>query len=246
MSNSKSNAGSSAGNTAKGSGIKRPTTGKSTTTSTKGVLAETGVVRAKGVLEQLMKDREEYLAYVPRGVTPQFTADRRVRRSAPAVYRPNAYLFISGYRGDDGRRPFLGRIRWQSPDVQITHASNPLTPLTVLKAGQSYRIRCTVRNQGDRIVPSAKVEIWLGNQGAGRTTSLARHLTAGQVPTVWVNPAGTAVAEFTYTVTAQDVGQKSLLVRVFSFAPKEIPVDLVNLDPMADRHIAEFQVTINP
>lgn len=209
---------------------------------------------ARSLLTKLASARDEYRTYIRKELLPLYTADRRLPRIPPKEYNESSFLFIRGFPGDRGTRPFLGRILWRSPDILIEPLAPPapttstLTPITnVLKVGTDYRVRVTVRNAGDRIIPSAKVELWLSAPGAGRNTNLARHLTANAIPSIWVDPLGTATLEYLFAPRAEDVGKRSLLARVFAFSPLDLPVHNHELDPMQDRHVAELiDLTVVP
>jgi hypothetical protein len=110
-----------------------------------------------------------------------------------------------------------------------------------LDAGKTYQFSCNVRNRGDLIVPSAKVEFFLVTPSLGFDTRFAVKMgvTAG-----WVNPYSTTKVGINYTIPSDSSGHKCLFARVFSFSPLDLPVDDYQLSPPLDRHVGQLNLNI--
>jgi hypothetical protein len=68
-------------------------------------------------------------------------------------------LYIRSYNGDTGNRPLPPINFWNTPDISFTPLTGT-TPLVTneLQAGETYQVRCLLRNRGDVTVPYPKVE----------------------------------------------------------------------------------------
>ena len=130
------------------------------------------------------------------------------------------------------RRPLPCPVFWLSPDLRIAPLSNLGAPTTELQAGDAYRLTATVRNRGDLMVPSAKVEFWLVNPSLGFDTRFATKLgvAAGRV-----HAYGASEVSLDYVVPPRLWGHHCLFARVFSFSPLDLPIDDFALDPRIDR-----------
>lgn len=165
-------------------------------------------------------------------------------RHPPEDFRNSSFLYIRSFDGDIGERPFADVVYWHSPDLLLTPLTGIGAYTTQINAGETYEIRCTLRNRGDLAVPSAKVELYLTDPTLGFDTRYATNLTLGNVPTAWVPSGGSAVATFAFTVPSTEAGHKCLFARVFSFSPLEMPLDNFALDPRFDRHVAQQNLNI--
>ena len=169
---------------------------------------------------------------------------RRRERKPPEEFHDSSFLYMRSYDADVGVRPFSGIVHWRSPDITLSPLTSPGAYTTSLVAGDSYLIRCWLRNRGDLAVPSAKVELFLTDPTLGFDTRFATNLTLGNVPSTWVGSGANAAAEFAYTVPPTESGHKCLFARTFSFSPLELPIDDHQLDPRIDRRIAQQNLNI--
>jgi len=169
---------------------------------------------------------------------------RRRDRKPPGTFQDSSFLYIRSYDADQGVRPFSGGVFWTSPDVLLRPITSTSAYTTTLNAGDTYAIRCTLRNRGDIGVPSAKVELFLTDPTLGFDTRFAANLTLGRVPSAWVGSNESADVEFAYTVPATESGHKCLFARAFSFSPLDLPIDDFQLDPRLDRHVAQQNLNI--
>jgi hypothetical protein len=208
------------------------------TKSTKGYQAGLETIR------ELQKLRGAYDEYIENEVIPLFRQDDQIERRPPRRFKESSYLYVRSFDGDNGSRPFANQVFWLSPDIQVSPITNLAAYTRTLNAGETYNLRCHIRNRGDRVVPSAKVEFWLTDPALGFDTRFAQHLSLGRVPSAWVNPNTSGVVDFTYPVPPTEAGHKCLFARVFSFSPLELPVDNTRLDPRIDRRIAQLNLNI--
>lgn len=198
---------------------------------------------ANSFLRDLRKRREGYRDFVQERVVPEFRREGQDRRP-PREFVDSAFLFIRSDAADQGVRPRVTPWFWLSPDIKVSPLSTPGAYTETLTTGITYDLACTVRNRGDLVVPSAKVEFWLTDPTLGFDTRFARPLTLGRVPTVWVNPTAAVTAHAPYTVLPDDAGHKCLIARTFSFSPADLPAHDTWLDPTMDRHIAQLNLNI--
>lgn len=208
------------------------------TKSTKGYQAGLETIR------ELQKLRGAYDDYIENEVIPLFRQDDQLERRPPRRFKESSFLYVRSFDGDNGSRPFANQVFWLSPDIQVSPITNLAAYTRTLNAGESYNLRCHIRNRGDRVVPSAKVEFWLTDPTLGFDTRFAQHLSLGRVPSAWVNPNNTGVVDFIYPVPPTEAGHKCLFARVFSFSPLDVPVENTRLDPRIDRHIAQLNLNI--
>ena len=197
------------------------------------------IEKAKQYVRELNERTEAYQQYARQNIPPLFQESRQRRRKPPREFKDSSFLYIRSYDGDNGVRPFSNIVFWHSPDIRIS----PLTDLTAytqtLEAGKTYNINCVVRNRGDLIVPSAKVEFFLVNPTLGFDTRFAKKLgVVGE----WVNSMSTSEVNLRYTVPPDESGHKCLFARVFSFSPLDIPLDDYQLSPPLDRHVAQLNL----
>jgi hypothetical protein len=169
---------------------------------------------------------------------------KRRDRKPPAEFHDSSFLYMRSYDGDVGVRPFSNIVHWHSPDITLSPVTSVGAYTTELVAGETYLIRCWLRNRGDLAVPSAKVELFLTDPSLGFDTRFAKNLTLGNVPTAWVGSGASAAAEFVYTVPPAEAGHKCLFARAFAFSPLELPIDDFQLDPRLDRHVAQQNLNI--
>ena len=169
---------------------------------------------------------------------------KRRDRRPPEPFHDSSFLYMRSYDADLGVRPFSGIVHWHSPDVTLSPITGVGAYTTSLNAGETYVIRCALRNRGDIGVPSAKVELFLTDPTLGFDTRFATNLTLGQVPSTWVAANTNAAVEFAYTVPPTESGHKCLFARAFSFSPLDLPIDDFGLDPRLDRHVAQQNLNI--
>jgi hypothetical protein len=162
-------------------------------------------------------------------------------RRPPRDFVESSYLYIRSCDADVGSRPLPCPVFWLSPDLRIAPLSNLGAPTTELQAGDAYRLTATVRNRGDLMVPSAKVEFWLVNPSLGFDTRFATKLgvAAGRV-----QAHGSSEVSLDYVVSPALSGHRCLFARVFSFSPLDLPIDDFALDPRIDRHIGQLNLSI--
>jgi hypothetical protein len=169
---------------------------------------------------------------------------KRRDRKPPEEFHDSSFLYMRSYDADVGVRPFSNIVHWHSPDITLSPVTAVSAYTTLLVAGETYLIRCWLRNRGDLAVPSAKVELFLTDPTLGFDTRFAKNLTLGNVPSAWVGSGASAATEFPYTVPPTESGHKCLFARTFSFSPLERPVDDFALDPRLDRHVAQQNLNI--
>lgn len=193
-------------------------------------------------LRSLLKQRDER-------ANPEASAElqrlfKRRDRRPPEPFHDSSFLYMRSYDADLGVRPFSGIVHWHSPDVTLSPITGVGAYTTSLNAGETYVIRCALRNRGDIGVPSARVELFLTDPTLGFDTRFATNLTLGQVPSTWVAANTSAAVEFAYTVPPTESGHKCLFARAFSFSPLDLPIDDFALDPLLDRHVAQQNLNI--
>lgn len=193
-------------------------------------------------LKSLLLRREKQTD--PRAVEELQRLFKRRDRRPPEEFHDSSFLYMRSYDADLGARPFSGIVFWHSPDLTLTPTTGVAAYTTTLNAGDTYMIRCALRNRGDIGVPSAKVELFLTDPTLGFDTRFATNLTLGQVPSAWVPSDSNAAVEFAYTVPPTESGHKCLFARTFSFSPLDLPIDDFALDPRLDRHIAQQNLNI--
>jgi hypothetical protein len=200
------------------------------------------VSAAEDYLKELLGRRERYKD--PDALKSLAVDFRDGERRPPREFKDSSFLYMRSYHGDMGVRPFSNIAFWRSPDIEISPVTNIGAPTTQLEAGETYLVRCTLRNGGDVAVPSAKVELFLTDPSLGFDTRYAENLTLGKVPATWVAPDGSASTVFRWTIAPAEAGHKCLFARTFSFSPLDLPVSDYALDPRTDRHVAQQNVDI--
>ena len=203
-----------------------------------------GYLAGQETIRELEKLRGAYDDYIESEVIPLFTKDDQIERRPPRRFKESSYLYVRSFDGDIGSRPFSNQVYWLSPDIQVSPITNLAAYTRTLNAGETYNLRCYIRNRGDRVVPSAKVEFWLTDPTLGFDTRFAQHLSLGRVPSTWVNPNNSGVVDLIYPVPPSEAGHKCLFARLFSFSPLDLPVENTRLDPTIDRHIAQLNLNI--
>lgn len=163
------------------------------------------------------------------------------RKQGPKDFVESSYLYMRSCDADAGSRPIPCPVFWVSPDLRIAPLSNLGAPTRELRAGDAYRLTATVRNRGDLMVPSAKVEFWLVNPSLGFDVRFATKVgvAAGRV-----QAHGASEVSLDYVVPPAVSGHRCLFARVFSFSPLDIPLDDYALDPLIDRHVAQLNLNI--
>jgi hypothetical protein len=199
---------------------------------------------ADAYVRKLQEQRRAYQQFVKERVEELFQDDHVRERRPPRHFVDSSFLYARSFVGDVGVRPFGNIMFWLSPDILVSPITSPAAYTRTLTAGQTYNLRCILRNRGDLGVPSAKVEFWLTDPTLGFDTRYARHLTLGRVPTAWVGANATAEVNVAYTVPPSEAGHKCLFARAFSFSPLDVPVDDTRLDPRVDRHVAQLNLNI--
>lgn len=169
---------------------------------------------------------------------------KRHDRKPPEEFHDSSFLYIRSYDADVGVRPFSNIVFWHSPDLTLSPVTSVNAYTTTLVAGETYVVRCALRNRGDLGVPSAKVELFLTDPTLGFDTRYATNLTLGNVPSAWVGAGASAAVEFLYTVPPTESGHRCLFARTFAFSPLELPIDDFQLDPRLDRHVAQQNLDI--
>lgn len=159
----------------------------------------------------------------------------------PRDFVESSYLFIRSCDADVGSRPLPCPVFWLSPDLRVAPLSNVGAATTELQAGDAYRLTATVRNRGDLMVPSAKVEFYLVNPTLGFDTRFATKLG---VVTGRVQAHGASEISLDYVVPPALSGHRCLFARVFAFSPLDVPIDDYALDPRIDRHIGQLNLNI--
>lgn len=164
-------------------------------------------------------------------------------RKPPEDFVNSSFLYIRSYDNDEGVRPFnSNEIRyWRSPDISVAPVSDTDAFTRELDAGKSYQFNCIVRNKGDLIVPSAKVEFFMCDPTLGFDTRFATKIG---VTDGWVNPLSSLHTNIVYTVPVNESGHKCLFARTFAFSPLDIPFDDYQLAPWIDRHVAQLNLHI--
>lgn len=195
---------------------------------------------ARDYLRELLGRREKQRAGAPE-LAELFRGHERL---PPTEFHESSFLYLRSYDGDLGARPFGGVVHWHSPDITLSPLSGVSAYTTTLEAGETYLVRCWLRNRGDLAVPSAKVELFLTDPTLGFDTRFATNLTLGRVPSAWVASGGSAAVEVRYTVPPAEAGHKCLFARAFSFSPLELPLDDHQLDPRLDRRVAQQNLNI--
>lgn len=195
--------------------------------------------RAQAFIEEVEKERNQDSEERERFIREFFGGKREGK--SPRPFENSSFLFSRSYPSDIGMRPFSGINFWCSPDINIVPLSNTSSPTTDLKAGETYFLRCVVRNNGDVIVPSAKVEFYLVDPSLGFNTLYAEKIGVCEA---WINPYSSDEVALKYTVPADQSGHKCLFARVFSFSPPDYPEDVYALDPTTDRHTAQKNLNI--
>lgn len=162
-------------------------------------------------------------------------------RKPPGDFVESSFLYMRSCDADNGSRPFPCPVFWLSPDLRVAPLSNLGAPTRELVAGGTYRFTAVVRNRGDLIVPSAKVEFWLVTPTLGFDTRFAVKIGVAADRVMAFSATEVSVD---YTVPPTVSGHRCLFARVFSFAPLDIPVDDFALNPVIDRHVAQQNLDI--
>lgn len=162
-------------------------------------------------------------------------------RRPPRDFVESSYLFIRSCDADVGSRPLPCPVFWVSPDLRVAPLSNLGAATSELTAGDTYRLTATVRNRGDLMVPSAKVEFYLVNPTLGFDT---RYATKLGVAADRVHAYGASEISLDYRVPPTLSGHRCLFARIFSFSPLDLPIDDYALDPRIERHVGQLNLNI--
>ena len=182
---------------------------------------------------------KESQAEAKRNLNPLFGDDDRGR--PPRDFIESSFMFMRSCDADVGSRPMPCPVFWLSPDLSVAPLSNLGMPTNELTAGAPYRFTATVRNRGDLPVPSAKVEFYLTDPTLGFDTRVSTKLgvAAGRV-----QAHGASQVSLDYTIPPAMSGHRCLFARVFSFSPRDLPIDDFALNPLIDRHVAQLNLNI--
>lgn len=182
----------------------------------------------------------DYKRFNKEKIQPYFRKKQKERKP-PKEFVDSSFLYIRSYDGDIGVRPFSGITFWLSPDITVAPINDLSAYTRQLDAGKTYQFSCNVRNRGDLIVPSAKVEFFMVTPSLGLDLRFA---TKMGVAAGWVNPYATTKVAINYTIPNNVSGHKCLFVRVFSFSPVDLPVEDYHLSPPLDRHVGQLNLNI--
>jgi hypothetical protein len=196
---------------------------------------------ANQYIAELQSQLVAYRRFTKEKIQPWFRKNDRERKP-PEEFVDSSFLYIRSYDSDIGVRPFPTNIvYWHSPDVKVAPITDLSAYTTLLDSGKTYQFSCTVRNRGDLIVPSAKVEFFLCDPTLGFSTQFATQIG---ITTGWVNPYATNTVSIVYTIPPSISGHKCLFARAFSFSPVDLPTDVNALHPPTDRHVAQLNLNI--
>ena len=203
-------------------------------------MPDTDLSDIQDYIAELRARAEKSQADAHKNLNPLFRG-RNDRKDGPGDFIDSSYLFMRSCDADQGGRPFPCSVFWLSPDLRVAPLSNIGAPTHSLQAGDAYRLTATLRNRGDLMVPSAKVEFWLTNPSLGFDTRFATKIgvAAGRV-----QAHGATEITLDCIISPSIAGHRCLFARAFSFAPLDIPVDDFALNPVIDRHVAQLNLTI--
>ena len=125
-------------------------------------------------LRSLLKQRD---LYSQEAIAELQRVFKRRDRRPPEEFHDSSFLYMRSYDADLGVRPFSGVVHWHSPDITLSPLTGVGAYTTMLNAGDTYLIRCSLRNRGDIGVPSAKVELFLTDPTLGFDTRFATNLS---------------------------------------------------------------------
>lgn len=166
------------------------------------------------------------------------------------------YLYIGSYPGDTGQRPInMGSKRiWFSSEIRIYDSSR--NNAHYFEKDATYIIECDISNSGGLDAPIATVDVFLSKPPLFVLLPFLRRIYVSfpkrrisnskciGIKSIDVSAASldgtpsTTMISFQYTATEEDVGNKSLFIRVFSLSPLDVPEDFDLLSPKMDRHVA--------
>ena len=196
------------------------------------------IKEANRYIAELRSKASAYREFSKEKIPALFGKDQKERRP-PREFVDSSFLYIRSYDGDIGIRPFSGIVFWNSPDITVAPLNDLSAYTQLLDGGKTYQFNCNVRNRGDLVVPSAKVEFFLCNPTLGFDTRFATKLG---VTSGWVNPYNTTKVGIQYSIPPDFSGHKCLFARTFSFAPVDLPIDDYQLSPTLDRHVAQLNL----
>lgn len=194
--------------------------------------------KAKAFVKETEKKIEDYRRFI-RKELPSILGKNEHGGKRPGEFVGSSFLYIRSFDADRGDRDFSHEPFWLSPDLQVSPISNLDAYTRTLQVGQTYNIKCTVRNAGDLFVPSAKVEFYIANPSLHFDTRFATQIG---VTSGWVDSQGAAEQNLTFRVPQNLDGHKCLFARVFSFSPLDLPMDHYTLNPRVDRHVAQLNL----
>ena len=193
----------------------------------------------KSYIAELQARAKSSQAEAHKNLNPLFKGEGRGK--GPEDFVESSFLYMRSCDADGGSRPPPCPVFWLSPDLQVAPLTNLGVPTRQLTAGQTYRLSAIVRNRGDLMVPSAKVEFWLVTPSLGFDTRFATKIG---VVSGHVMPFAMSEMHLDYSLPPSLNGHRCLFARVFSFAPLDIPVDDFALNPLIDRHVAQLNLDI--
>lgn len=201
-------------------------------------MREGALTEIQATVAELRQRAKESQDNARRTLNPLFDDERH---RPPRDFVESSFLFIRSCDPDIGSRPFPCPVFWLSPDLRVAPLSNLGAATQELTAGDAYRLTATVRNRGDLMVPSAKVEFYLVNPSLGFDVRFATKLgvAAGRV-----HAHGASEISLDYVVPPSLSGHRCLFARIFSFSPLDIPIDDFALDPRIDRHVGQLNLNI--
>lgn len=197
------------------------------------------IKEANAFIAALREKREAYSKFTKEKIPGLFRKDHQKDRRPPRDFVDSSYLYIRSYDSDNGSRPLTQNPFWLSPDITVAPLNDLNAYTRLLDAGKTYQFTCHVRNRGDLIVPSAKVEFFLCEPTLGFDTRFATKLG---VTSGWVNPYATTKVHIQYAVPPAFSGHKCLFARTFSFSPVDLPIDDYKLSSWYDRHVGQLNL----
>jgi hypothetical protein len=204
-------------------------------------MSEESTAEVREYIEELRKRAKKSQTDAKRNLNPLFSRDDRGR--PPRDFIESSFMFMRSCDADVGSRPMPCSVFWLSPDLRVAPLANLGMPTRELTAGVTYRFTAVVRNRGDLPVPSAKVEFYLSDPSLGWDTRVSTKLgvAAGRVQAY-----GASEVSLDYTIAPTLSGHRCLFARVFSFSPRDLPIDDFALNPLIDRHVAQLNLNIVP
>jgi hypothetical protein len=182
---------------------------------------------------------------------PEYAADKIISSaemvkstiSFPSDYYPyTTHILIRSYVGDIGQRPIVGHSSIFSPDIRIYDYRHQQILANQMQTGHQYLIEVRVTNAGGRMSPAVVVELYLGNPSVGQSWQFV--WTCKNIGTNTIPICGRywATAGFYFVPSDSDIGHRCLFARAFSLSTGDYPADWQRLDPISDRHVAQWNI----